>query len=232
MTILSSFTLIHWRTFLAGPSEFDRISQLLSDLHSWLLAAAFEPAVAVLLRGAGEALARSEHSVRSAGQVRYWPSEAVGALAALIKVFRELMERCPTTVGGSAGAAPVETGGTSVGVSIEAAVVSALVQLMVRSELIQLVVEALDLVHFDPSFSAPKPSSGRGGRSQTASSTAGNRGGHAAAVIAAALPMWNFLHAVVRFAGAHASEAGQSRESRFTETEFYLSSCGPRRYTT
>lgn len=224
--------------FIIGPHDFSRLAQLLSDLHSWLASAAFDGAAVVLLRGAGEALSRSEHMVRASGQVQCWEPEVVQALVALVKVYSELMERCPH--GAAAATVPGAEGGSSdralagsrctAGVvnsaiegetrratgAVEAAQISAVVQLAVRADLLQIVVEALNLVHFDPAFSqAPKPSaaatSGRGGARGSGGQAAANDDRHA--IIVAALPLWSFLRGTVRFAVAHAAEAGQTCES-------------------
>ena len=228
-----------------GPLEFSRLAQLLSDLHSWLASAAFDGAAVVLLRGAGEALSRCEQMVRASGQVRCWEPEVVRALVELVKVYAELMERCPhgaATVAAnpgldrgisdraSVGSRGAENGregsgragesGERGGGAVEAAQVSAVVQLTVRADLLQVVIEALDLVHFDASFSrAPEHNSTSaataGGRGRTRGS--GGEGQVVAnddhhAVLVAALPLWNFLRGTVRFAVVHAAVAGQTRE--------------------
>ncbi|PNH04663.1 putative serine/threonine-protein kinase [Tetrabaena socialis] len=69
-----------------------RVELLLGELRRWLAAAPASPAAAVgLLYGSGEGVAHAEHAVRSAGQVRFWGPEAVGAFVALLRLYSDLL---------------------------------------------------------------------------------------------------------------------------------------------
>ncbi|GAX76274.1 hypothetical protein CEUSTIGMA_g3718.t1 [Chlamydomonas eustigma] len=78
-----------------GPDSFLQATQLLSNLQSWLSSqnASWAAAVTLLYIG-GEALAQTEHMVRSAGQVQYWTAPTVHTLTALMNLYTSLMESC------------------------------------------------------------------------------------------------------------------------------------------
>ena len=144
---------------------------------------------------AGESLAHAEHTIRSAGQVVFWPVQAVHALVALVQLYGSLMLTCHTPIstssreggikGGSSAAVPSSTGAPLCG---------ALVKLLVREDLVGLLVEVLELVHFDAAFVT-------GGRRLTT-------------VLSAAIPVWGFLGDLVQFAGKHREQAGTAGEDK------------------
>ena len=122
--------------------------------------------------------------VRSAGQVRYWPPEAIHALVALVEMYAMMMQRCPPPLPASALA-----GGGAPSVALS----GALVQLLVRKDLLELLAEALRLVHFDAAFSA---------RCQRHE------------IVGSAVAVWGFLRDLVRFAGARSDAVAEQRKCR------------------
>ena len=168
------------------------MSQLLADLRSWLELSDLQGAPVTLLYCCGESLARAEHLIRSAGQVVFWPLQAVQALVALMQLYGSLMLRCvppPSSKRGSAcgyPAAPLP--------SQTLLLAGGLSKLLVREDLLGMLAEALELVHFDAAFAS-------GSRRLTA-------------VLGAAIPLWGFLGYLVRFAAIHKPDGAGATTTR------------------
>lgn len=159
----------------AGPEALARAQQLLTAACRLLQSSGSVQTATALLYTAGEALARTEHMVRSTGQVCFWGPPAVGAALALLQLYAQLAQH----------AAQPHPAALPLRAAMERLILG-------RVELLVLVTDMLELLHFSPDYQVQCHS--------------------VQDAVTPALVLWDMLRGLVRFAGLALSSPPPSQQ--------------------